>query len=71
MLVLSRREGEKLIIGGDIIVTIKQVQGKRVQVGIEAPNDVRIWREGLDLGHDQPEGERATEIPPKSQDCGD
>ncbi len=68
MLVLSRREGEKLIIGGDVIVTIKQIRGKRVLVGIEAPSDVRICREELDFWHDQPGGERATEIPFEFQD---
>lgn len=55
MLVLSRREGERFIIGGDIIVTIKQVRGKRVQVGIEAPTDVGIWREELQRWLEDPD----------------
>jgi len=54
MLVLSRREGERLIIGGDVVVTIKQVHGKRVQVGIEAPTDIHIWREELQPWLDDP-----------------
>jgi carbon storage regulator len=55
MLILSRREGERLLIGGDVIVTIKKVRGKRVQVGIEAPDHVHVLREELTTWIDAPE----------------
>lgn len=44
MLVLSRKEGEKLVIGDNITVVVTRVAGNRVTLGIEAPNDVRIVR---------------------------
>ena len=44
MLVLSRRKGEEVVIGNSIIVTVVRVKGNRVQLGIQAPPDVRIRR---------------------------
>jgi len=44
MLVLSRKEGEKLVIGDNITVVVSRVAGNRVTLGIEAPSDVRIIR---------------------------
>lgn len=44
MLVLSRKVGERLIIGDNIVVTVNRVAGNRVTLGIEAPGDVRIVR---------------------------
>lgn len=44
MLVLSRKEGEKLVIGDNISVVVTRVAGNRVTLGIEAPADVRIVR---------------------------
>lgn len=44
MLVLSRKVGERLVIGGNITVVISRVAGNRVTIGIEAPDDVRIVR---------------------------
>jgi len=47
MLVLTRRVGEKLIIGEDVIVTVLGVKGMQVRVGIEAPRDVMVNREEI------------------------
>ncbi len=47
MLVLSRKVGEKLVIGDDIVVTINRIVGQRVSVGVEAPPQVRIVRSEL------------------------
>jgi carbon storage regulator len=47
MLVLSRKLGEKVQIGNDITVTIVNISGHRVQIGIEAPVDVCILRHEL------------------------
>ena len=44
MLVLSRKAGEKLMIGDDVVLTINRISGNRVAIGIEAPRDVRIVR---------------------------
>lgn len=45
MLVLSRREKERLFIGENIVITIVRVAGGAVRVGIEAPDDVQVQRE--------------------------
>ncbi len=47
MLVLSRKLGEKVVIDGDITVTITAIQGDRVRIGIEAPAWVRVLRAEL------------------------
>jgi carbon storage regulator CsrA len=44
MLVLSRKVGEKVVIGDGIVVVVKQILGQRVTFGIEAPPSVRIVR---------------------------
>ena len=44
MLVLSRKAGEKIMIGDDIEVTIIRSAGNRVKIGISAPDDVKILR---------------------------
>ena len=49
MLVLSRRPNERVMIGDDIIVTIADVQGDKVKLGFEAPEDVVIDREEIFL----------------------
>ncbi|MEP1470066.1 MAG: carbon storage regulator CsrA [Halieaceae bacterium] len=47
MLVLSRRIGERLVIGDNITVTILKASGNQVRVGIEAPNEVSVHREEI------------------------
>ncbi|MEM7474353.1 MAG: carbon storage regulator [Planctomycetota bacterium] len=44
MLVLSRKEGEKLVIGDNVTLVVSKISGNRVTVGIEAPADVKIFR---------------------------
>ena len=44
MLVLSRRVGEQLVIAGDIVLTVIEVRGDGVRLGIDAPRSVRIQR---------------------------
>lgn len=47
MLVLTRREGEKLQIGDEIVVEILDSKGSQVKVGIKAPREVKVMREEL------------------------
>lgn len=44
MLVLTRLLNEKIIINDNIVVTIVNIMGNKVRLGIEAPDDVGIWR---------------------------
>lgn len=45
MLVLSRKQDEKIIIGDSITLMVISIQGDKVRLGIEAPKDVSIHRE--------------------------
>jgi carbon storage regulator len=48
MLVLSRRETERIKLGDSIVVTVVKVAGDRVRLGIEAPADVLVLRGELE-----------------------
>jgi carbon storage regulator len=48
MLILSRRETEKVCLGENIVLTIVRVAGDKVRIGIEAPPDVVVLRTELD-----------------------
>lgn len=45
MLVLSRHRDESIIIGDDIVVTIVDIRGDKVRLGIEAPSDIPVHRQ--------------------------
>ena len=45
MLVLSRRANESLMIGDDVVITVLEVRGDQVRLGIEAPRSVAVHRE--------------------------
>ncbi len=47
MLILTRRRGESIVIGGDIEITLLQVQGDHVRLGITAPKEVAVYRKEL------------------------
>jgi carbon storage regulator len=47
MLVLSRRNGERIVIDGKITIKVIEVQGQKVRLGIEAPDNVWVMREEL------------------------
>jgi len=44
MLVLSRKKDEQIRIGDDIILTITEIRGDKVRIGIQAPSDVTVHR---------------------------
>ncbi len=50
MLVLSRKRGEKIVIGDDITVTVLEVRGDRVKLGFTAPAEVPIHRTEVQQG---------------------
>lgn len=45
MLVLTRKEGEGLIIGDDIRITVVELKGGGVRIGIQAPREKKIYRQ--------------------------
>ena len=47
MLILTRRVGEKIVIGEDVTVTVLSVKGNQVRIGIDAPRDVAVNREEI------------------------
>ena len=49
MLVLSRREHERIRLGENIIVTVVRVSGDKVRLGIEAPSDLLVLRDELEV----------------------
>lgn len=49
MLVLSRRESERIRLGDSIVITVVRVAGDRVRLGIDAPPEVSVLREELEI----------------------
>ena len=47
MLVLSRKQGERILIGDDVVLTIVRIGPNNVRVGIDAPRELNIVREEL------------------------
>lgn len=47
MLVLNRKKGETIVIGDNIRLTVIDVQGDQIKIGIDAPKNVTIYREEI------------------------
>lgn len=59
MLIITRRQGERIMIGDDIVLTVLEVSGGSVRIGIEAPRSTPVHREELldaDRERDAPAG---------------
>ena len=70
MLVLSRHRDESIIIGDDIVVTIVDIRGDKVRLGINAPQDVTVHRQEV-YDAIQRENRKATELrPTETRDLG-
>jgi carbon storage regulator len=47
MLILTRKLGEKITIGDDVRITLLEIKGAQVRLGIEAPKDISIHRQEI------------------------
>lgn len=47
MLIITRRPGEKIMLGDDIVVHVMEIVGNSVRVGIDAPRALPVYREEL------------------------
>lgn len=63
MLVLSRHRDESIMIGDDIVLTIVDIRGDKVRLGIEAPQDIPVHRQEV-YDAIQRENRRATKVDP-------
>jgi len=48
MLVLSRKQNQRIRVGDSVVVTVVRVSGDKVRIGIEAPHSMRVLREELE-----------------------
>ena len=65
MLILTRKSGESITIGDDVKITVVEVKGKQVRIGIDAPRSYMIHREEVYLNI-QEENRRAAKESPLS-----
>jgi carbon storage regulator len=47
VLIITRRQGEKIMLGDDIVVHVMEIVGSSVRVGIEAPRSIPVYREEI------------------------
>ena len=67
MLTLTRRSGEKIVIGsnGEIVITVAEIRGDKVRLGIDAPKDVPVHREEV---YHAIQEEKQRQAPPSTED---
>ncbi len=71
MLVLSRQRDESVIIGDNIIVTVVDIRGDKVRLGITAPTEIPVHRQEV-YDAIQRENKRAAEMDPlKTEELGE
>ena len=47
MLIITRRQGEKVMLGDDVVVEVIEVSGSSVRIGIDAPRSLPVYREEI------------------------
>jgi carbon storage regulator len=47
MLIITRRPGERIVLGDEIVVTVMEISGQTARIGIEAPQAVPVYREEI------------------------
>ncbi len=64
MLVLSRHRDESIMIGDDVVITIVDIRGDKVRLGIEAPQDIPVHRQEVYEAIKR-ENRKASQVQPK------
>lgn len=59
MLILTRRIGESIVVGNDVSVTVLNIKGNQVRIGVNAPKEVTVHREEI---YHKAQREKNTEI---------
>lgn len=67
MLVLSRQRDESIMIGDNIVITVVDVRGDKVRLGIDAPTEIPVHRQEV-YEAIQADNRRASELKPKDVD---
>lgn len=47
MLILSRNKGQKIMIGDNVVLSVLEINGDQVRIGVEAPSNITIYREEI------------------------
>jgi carbon storage regulator len=63
MLILSRKINEKIMIGEDISITIIEIRGDQVKIGVEAPKSVKVFRQEVYVAIQNENRAAATSMP--------
>jgi carbon storage regulator len=77
MLVLTRKSNQSIMIGDDVEVSVLSVMGEKVRIGIQAPQDIPVFRKEIYLeihredGEGAPEGDVRTEVSDALQELGE
>ena len=66
MLIITRRPGEKVMIGDDVVVEVLEVSGQSVRIGIAAPKSIPVYRE--EIYHAVKEEQAAADAAPAGRD---
>jgi carbon storage regulator len=67
MLVLSRQRDESIIIGDNVVVTIVDIRGDKVRLGIQAPNEIPVHRQEV---YEAIQKENRDSTKPDARKCG-
>jgi len=47
MLIITRRPGERIVLGDDVVVTLMEISGQTARIGIDAPKSLSVYREEI------------------------
>jgi carbon storage regulator len=68
MLVLTRKPNQSIMIGDDIEVSVLSVVGEKVRIGINAPQDIPVFRTEIYVEIQREQGEQGEQSSPSSED---